>query len=329
MLLVPTLLLTLDPVRLGIVLLLITAVASLAKPIRLLARRHDSEYPLHVGSADGAAPRTILEVFCGSFCQPGHPQQPLPRAHANRCRCGRALGRRADGCPLPGASARVPGDSGGHHRVDPGARLGYADCHLAAAEPRAGCADEGRVCNMAAARPHPRYGVAGRGHLARVHVRRPIGPAACDGPIGTHHHHGLGSRVRHAGQSRPRVGRRDVRSGRDHPRLPFGCASENPSGTATAARLDFGSPAASTDSPDRCGRGRDARLGTRGIRAGGSMGSPSPISQHAAGGRNLPQDQRRPQRFRRVWSSGWRSRGPGRRIAEPRWCAGPRPAISR
>ena len=27
--------------------------------------------------------------------------------------------------------------------------------------------------------------------------------------------------------------------------------------------------------------------------------------------RNFPHDQRRPQRFRRVWSSGWRSRGPG------------------
>jgi hypothetical protein len=31
----------------------------------------------------------------------------------------------------------------------------------------------------------------------------------------------------------------------------------------------------------------------------------------ALSARNFPQDQRRPQRFRRVWSSGWRARGPG------------------
>jgi len=40
-------------------------------------------------------------------------------------------------------------------------------------------------------------------------------------------------------------------------------------------------------------------------------GPPSPISRNASGGRNLPGDRRRPQCFRRVWSSGWRSRGPG------------------
>jgi hypothetical protein len=38
---------------------------------------------------------------------------------------------------------------------------------------------------------------------------------------------------------------------------------------------------------------------------------PSPISPHGAGGRSFPQDQQQPQRFRRVCSSGWRSRGPG------------------
>jgi hypothetical protein len=37
----------------------------------------------------------------------------------------------------------------------------------------------------------------------------------------------------------------------------------------------------------------------------------SPISQHAASGRNLPRDPRRWQRFRRDWPSGWRSRGLG------------------
>ena len=54
-------------------------------------------------------------------------------------------------------------------------------------------------------------------------------------------------------------------------------------------------------------------------------GPPSPISQHASGGRNFPGDQRRPQRFRRVWSSGWRSRGPARRSPGRGWSAGPRP----
>ena len=52
------------------------------------------------------------------------------------------------------ASAGAAADTGRQH-VDPGAGLEYTDRNLAAAGPRAGCADGGRICNPAAARPRP------------------------------------------------------------------------------------------------------------------------------------------------------------------------------
>ena len=44
---------------------------------------------------------------------------------------------------------------------------------------------------------------------------------------------------------------------------------------------------------------------------GGSTWPASRVTQNTSSGRNLPQDRRRGQRSRRVWSFGWRARGLG------------------
>jgi len=68
-------------------------------------------------------------------------------------------------------------------------------------------------------------------------------------------HRGFGSRDRHAGQRHHRVRRRDACGCRDRPRQLSGHASENPSDSATAARLGAGSPSAGPGSRLRSGWG--------------------------------------------------------------------------
>ena len=79
--------------------------------------------------------------------------------------------------------------------------------NLAAAGPRAGCGDGGRICNPAAARPRPQC-VGKRILVGRLRDRPRSGAVTrrARGSIRTHYHRGLGSRDRHAGQRRHRAG---------------------------------------------------------------------------------------------------------------------------